>query len=130
LHIIFIEIKGADFNFLKKDGTRSTDISNGMLQIQERFSYVKQYYGKFRDDALEMWRRVRNGEKPFQAVVGIPPQIDPLKDVTWSGAVIGGVETEETEIDVSKSRNNLEAYNSPVVRCETWQSFLRKVTRA
>ncbi len=127
MEVIMVEAKGADFSFLKANGDPNARIGDAAAKVKQRFSYAKQNYWKFRTDALDLWRKVQQGKRLHQAVVGRPLQIDPNKEITWSGAVIAGYERDEFE--VSRKRNLLEDGNSPVIRYYTWQSFLRRIVR-
>lgn len=128
MEVVFVEAKGADFSFLNSDKTHSAYVGKATQQIKNRFAYARDNYHKFRKDVLDIWRAVEDGKRPYQAAVGKPVQIDPNKDVHWSGAVIAGHESDE--LAVSRERSSMESGNSPFIRYHTWQSFIRRLSRA
>ena len=128
LEVIFIEVKGADFNFLNTDGSLNAKVSNATHQVKRRFGVTKDRYSVFKSDVIKNWRRVNEGARPYNAVVGEPLDIDPEKDVICSGVIIAGFETHEHQ--VSRDRNLLEQGHSPPIHYNTWQSFVRRLTRA
>lgn len=128
MNVVFIEVKGADFNFLNRDDTVHADINHAILQVEQRIEYARLNYWKFRDDVLAARRDVEAGKVLYQSMKGKDLLIDPNKDVVYWGIAIGGRETDL--IKDSKTRTRLEYGRSPHIKVESWDSFLRNLRRA
>lgn len=124
MHIKFIEIKGADFNFLNADGTVSKAIKNAEEQIRERFEFVRQGYENFRRESHELRRQVEGGKVIYNSVIGKYGKLlcDSEKEILISGVVIGGRTTDD-HIESNK-KAQMQIGSSPQILFESWDSFL------
>ena len=123
--VTFVEVKGADFHFLNKNGTIAHRIGAASQQVRTRLGAVDRDYETFRIDVHRRRLAAERGEYGGRALVGPRGymQVDPGKDVKTRGLVIGG----RTREDLSESRekHKLERENPRIV-FESWDSLLRK----
>jgi hypothetical protein len=127
MEVIFIEIKGSDFNFINNDGTVSNEIKKAEEQIRERFEYVTKNYEKFRREVYDIKRQVEAGKILYNSKIGDSKKLycDPEKEIMISGCIIGGKTTDDY-LESSK-KAQMQRYNNPSIRFESWNSFLRKI---
>lgn len=125
--IVFVEVKGADFNFLGKDGGVSSRINRAAQQIRERFAYVEQNDEPFRRYVHSLRRDVEQGVQRFNSLLGPKGdlEVDPEKDIRLQGIVIGGRTNNEHR--ESQERHRLER-ETPRIKFESWDSCLRNNT--
>ncbi len=127
MEVIFIEIKGSDFNFINSNGTVSNEIKIAEEQIRERFEYVIKNYELFRREVFEIKRKVESGKTIYNSKVGISQKLhcDPEKDILISGCIIGGKTTDDY-LESSK-KAQMQRYSNPSIKIESWNSFFRKI---
>ncbi len=127
MKVKLIELKGADFNFINADKTFNEKISKAVQQVRSRFGFISKYPEKFRNDAIKHWQDVESGIQVFQSIRGEKLECSPDKVVLYSGAVIGGLET--NEIVESNLKYEMEAGMSPFIKYDSWHSFIRGLRR-
>lgn len=127
MEIIFVEIKGSDFNFINNDGTVSNEIKKAEEQIRERFEYVTKNYELFRRESFDIKRQVESGKILYNSKIGDSQILhcDPEKDILISGYIIGG-KTKEDYLESSK-KAQMQRYSNPSIKFESWNSFFRKI---
>ena len=127
MDLIAIELKGADFNFSTSNEQISSEIHFAAQQIRDRFSHIDSNRESFRRDAHEIRKKVESGVKLYNSKVGPKGSllVDPLKEITWRGVVIGGVARDDDF--ESKEKTKLELNASPRIKYESWTSFIRKL---
>ncbi len=130
--VTLIEIKGADFPLLVHSGgyeTFSKKMEIALSQIKARAGYVYRNYHSFRKEVHRIRMETEQGKGAQDALVGprTPLQVDPNKDVDIRYIVIGG----RTGDDLKESwkRHEYETTSNPPMRMETWDSFLRRLSR-
>lgn len=127
MDVIAIELKGADFNFSTKTGQISSDIYLAAQQVRDRFAHIDSNREGFRRSVHEIRKKVESGAVLYNSHIGSKGDllVDPLKEITWRGVVIGGVSRDD-EFE-SKERTKLELNTSPHIKYESWTSFIRKL---
>ncbi len=130
--VTLIEVKGADFPLLVHNGgyeTFSRKMEIALSQIKARAGYVFRNYPEFRERVHQIRIQVERGESLYHALLGPygSLQVDPNKDVEIRYLVIGG----RTGDDLSESwkRHEYEVTHTPPMRIETWDTFLRRLSR-
>ena len=127
MNIFIIELKGADFNFSTATGQISSEISLAAQQVRDRFFHIDSNRESFRRSAHEIRKKVESGSILYNSKLGPagPLLVDPLKEITWQGVVIGGI-SKDDDFE-SKEKTKLEINSSPHIKYESWTSFLRKL---
>ncbi|SRR6266700_1025380 len=125
MSIILIEIKGAHFSFLNRNGSIAADINLASQQMFERLCYIQDNYEAFRRESHIIRRAVEGGAMKHRSLLGPNGflHVDPEKDVTFRGVVVGG--RTRDDYDESHVRHRLEK-NNLNVRFESWDSWVRK----
>lgn len=127
MDVIALELKGADFNFSTSNGQISAEIYLAAQQVRDRFSHIDSNREGFRRSVHEVRKKVESGSKLYNSVIGPKGAllVDPMKEITWRGVVIGGVARDDDF--ESKEKTKLELNASPHIKYESWTSFLRKL---
>lgn len=127
MSVVAIEIKGADFSFSTSTGSISAEVYLAAQQVRDRFAHIESNREVFRRSVHEMRDKVESGISMHNSKLGPKGKllVDPLKDITWKGVVIGGVVRDDEH--ESKERTKLELNASPHIKYESWASFLRKM---
>ncbi|WP_407715486.1 Shedu anti-phage system protein SduA domain-containing protein [Comamonas testosteroni] len=127
MSVVAIEVKGAEFAFSTEAGLIAAEINHAAKQVRDRFSHIDGNREGFRRWAHELRRRVEGGEIAYNSVIGPHGSllVDPLKDITWRGVVIGGYARDDAY--ESRERSKLELNASPHIRYESWDSLIRKL---
>lgn len=125
MHIFFVEVKGANFHFVNADGSIHADINEAARQVRERIAETSQTYHESRHRMHQIRAEVEAGKQRYNSVAGsgTPLKVDPQKDIRMFGLVIGGTTRDDAE--ESRLRNQWET-DSPNIRFESWNSWLRK----
>ena len=130
--VTLIEVKGADFQLLtNRSGykTFSSKIDIAQKQILEKNGYIYRNYEMFRKEMHKIRRKVERGEHCYNSLLG--PQgrlyVDPEKDITIRYVVIGGRTV--NDLEESGKRHDFEHITNPPIHLETWDSWLRKLSR-
>lgn len=127
MSVVAIEVKGAEFSFSTEAGLIAAEIGHAAKQVRDRFDHIDSNREGFRRWVHELRSRVETGEAKYNSVIG--PQglllVDPLKDITWNGVVVGG----HARVDAyeSRERTKLEQNVSPHIRYESWDSLIKKL---
>lgn len=130
MEVVLIEVKGAEFSFSNKDGSIAADINYAAQQIRERFYHIRSNYEFFRRNCYDIRRAVEAGITKYNSLLGPNGylHVDPDKDITYRGVIIGGRSRDDHH--ESKLKSELEFSASPHIRYESWDSWLRKLTRS
>lgn len=125
MSVTFIEIKGASFKFLNKDGRFASDINEGAEQIEARLAYIDKNYESFRRRIHQLRQEAIDGTCPHNAICDENRYlgVDTNKDIVVSGIVIGG-RTANDRLE-SELKWNKEKVQSNI-RYESWDSWYRK----
>ncbi|CAI1933236.1 Shedu immune nuclease family protein [Serratia fonticola] len=131
MDIILIEVKGANFNLVNANnyGSFNYKVRDAAEQIQKRLGVVYRNYESFRKDAHEKRMKVLSGDLIHNAFVGPESckQVDPNKDVNIRSIIIGGRTV--NDLEESKKRHDYEINSTPPIRIESWDTWLRRLTR-
>ena len=132
MKIILIEVKGADFTFSTKAGAVAEGINFAAQQLRERFYTILSSYESFRRNAHLIRRSVEAGHQkynslPSSGLKGGRLLVDSEKDIDVSGVVIGG-RTRDDLLE-SKLKFQMGSSSNPYIIYESWDSWLRKLTR-
>ncbi len=131
MDVVFIEIKGADFNLVNQDsyGAFAHKINQAADQIRTRLGYVYRNWDDFRHKAHKIRASAIRGESIHNAFLG--PlwrlEVDPNKDITIRTVVIGG--RTQDDLTESQKRHDYESRVTPSIKIESWDSWLRKIQR-
>lgn len=131
MEVTLIEIKGADYKLINGNSYQdfSAKTNQAVQQIRRRLGYVTRHYEAFRNHVHQLREAAENNEEGLVALVG--PQgrlgVDPDKDVNIHTVVIGGRSVDD--LNESRLRHEYERGNSPSIRVESWDSWLKKVPR-
>jgi hypothetical protein len=131
MDVTLIEIKGADYNLI--NGNSYADFSaktnQAVQQIRRRIGYITRNYEEFRKLVNEIRIHVESGNSKFNSFIG--PQgmlgVDPNKDINLHTVVIGG--RSKNDLHESRLRHEYERGNSPSIRIESWDSWIKKSYR-
>ena len=131
MDIILIEVKGANFNLINANsyGSFNHKVSDAAEQIQKRLGIIYRNYELFRKNAHEKRMKALSGDLIHNAFVGPEScvQVDPNKDVYIRSVVIGGRTV--NDLEESKKRHDYEMRSTPPIRIESWDTWLRRLTR-
>lgn len=129
MHVILVEIKGANFDFVNARGAVAADINLAAQQIRERFHQIQSSYEPFRRQAHVIRGEVEKGKRRYGSVMGPNGylHVDPEKDIYVRGAVIGGRTRDDYE--ESRIRHQL-TLATPHTSFDSWTSWLRRIIPA
>ncbi|MRZ79952.1 DUF4263 domain-containing protein [Paeniclostridium sordellii] len=130
MNVYLIEIKGADFNFINKNSYKFNEkISEASQQIDTRLGFVFRNYMYFKKYIHDVRRRIENGEILFNSFTGPISNlyVDSDKDINIYTVIIGGRTGDDYR--ESKLRHDYEMKSILKTKLETWDTFLRKLTR-
>jgi antiviral defense system Shedu protein SduA len=125
MEVVMVEVKGADFTFLKNNNKRAWRINDGVQQIEERFVYVKSNYQSFLRESHSLRKFILAAGRKYNSTVGPKglPYVDPGKEIYLLGVVIGG----RTKDDIREINNKWQFENRTAkITLESWDSWLRK----
>ena len=130
MEVILIEVKGADFTFSNADGAVAASINYAAQQMRGRFYHIRSNYEWFRRNVHEIRSSVEAGPHRYNSLLGPKGSllVDPHKDVSYRGVVIGG-RARDDRLE-SKLKTEMEFSASPWINFESWDSWLRRLTRA
>ena len=83
----------------------------------------------------EIRKKVESGSKLYNSVIGPKGAllVDPMKEITWRGVVIGGVAEmmilKSKEKKKKKKKKTKLELNASHIKYESWTSFLRKLNQ-
>jgi hypothetical protein len=131
MDVTLIEIKGANYNLINGNSYEdfSAKTNQAVQQIRRRIGYIRRNYEKFCNFVHYVRQTVENGETKFNAFVGPKGKlcVDPNKDINVHTVVIGG--RSKDDLNESRLRHEYEMGNSPPIRIESWDSWIKKSRR-
>lgn len=131
MDIIFIEVKGAEFNLLNTNHYKAFNhkITEAAGQISQRLGIIFRELNGFRNKAHVIRQRAESGERLCNAFLGPRSKldVDPDKDINIRCVVIGG--RTQNDLEESTKRQDYEAQTTPPVRVESWDTWLRRLQR-
>lgn len=131
MDVTLVEIKGADYRLINGNSYQdfSAKTNQAVQQIRGRLGYVIRHYEAFRTHVHRVREAAEAGREGVKALVGPQGclQVDPDKDVKVHTVVIGGRSVDD--LNESRLRHEYERGNSPSIRIESWDSWLKKVPR-
>ncbi|MTI62210.1 MAG: DUF4263 domain-containing protein [Firmicutes bacterium] len=130
MKIHLIEIKGANFNFLNKYTNKiNENINEATQQIDSRSSFIDKNYEYFRRKTHEYREKAESNTLNFHYLQSEKNlYVDKNKDIVVdSFIVIGGRSTNDEE--ESRIRDGYERKSGYRMQLETWDSFIRQLTR-
>ena len=131
MEVIVIEIKGADFSFSNSSSYRnmSFKINEAAQQVRRKLNFINANYNEFRAFVHKVREQVELGRNIYNSLLGPNGylHVDPNKDICVSGVLIGG--NCKDDLYESKLRHEFETTSSSKIRVESWDSWMRKLTR-
>lgn len=129
MDVYLIEIKGANFNLLNSNGDFNKQIENASRQIDTRLGNYHRRYEEFRQMFHRVRQDVENGEQRYNSFLGPRSKllVDFNKDVNIHTVIIGG-RTNDDYVE-SKRRQDFEYNKNIKIKLETWDSWIRKLSR-
>ncbi|WP_420428101.1 Shedu immune nuclease family protein [Algiphilus sp.] len=131
MEVTLIEIKGSDYKLINGNSYQdfSAKTNQAVQQIRRRLGYVTRNYEAFRKHVHTLREAAERNGEGLVALVGPHGclRVDPDKDVNIHTVVIGGRSVDD--LNESRLRHEYERGNSPSIRVESWDSWLKKVPR-
>lgn len=131
MEVTLIEIKGANYNLINANSYEnfSAKTTDAIKQINSRIGYIHRNYKDFKKFVHEIRISIESGNPKFNSFVGSKGNlgVDPNKDIILSTVVIGG--RSKDDLKESKLRHNHEMRQSPPIRIESWDSWIKKSRR-
>ncbi|MCL2571240.1 MAG: DUF4263 domain-containing protein [Defluviitaleaceae bacterium] len=133
MDVTLIEIKGADFPLLTNrggyKGVFASKIDIALNQVLDRYRYIYGSSDIFRKEVHRIRRDVENGKCRYNSLLGPRGylQVDPEKDIVIRNVIIGGRTVDD--LNESRKRHDFENRATPPMHLETWDSWLRKLSR-
>lgn len=131
MNVTLIEIKGANYNLVNGNNYEdfSAKTNQAVQQIRKRLGYIARNYEEFRKFVHEVRSSVEAGESKFNSFVGPKGKlgVDPNKDIYLHTIVIGG--RSKDDLNESRLRYEYERGQSPSIRVESWDSWIKKARR-
>lgn len=131
MDVTLIEIKGANYNLITGNsyGDFSAKTNQSVQQIRRRLGYITRNSEEFRKFVHETRGAVERGESRYSSFVGPEGflKVDPNKDINLHTVVIGGRSNDD--LKESRLRHDYERGNSPAIRVESWDSWIKKSRR-
>ena len=130
MKVIFIEVKGANFNLYNQSGYEqlNSNITGAQEQILRRFKAAEQ--PNFKDKCHELREKAENGGKiECKYLVGSKGKlkVDPAKEIIIDSIIIGG--RMKDDLKESSKRNSFEKFNNYRIKLESWDSWIAKLSR-
>ena len=131
MEVILIEIKGANYNlitqgnydnFSSKTNEAVQQLRNRTFCLHENISYFRKHFHKVR-------KKAEAGKYICHTLVGPlgKLQVDSRKEIIIKRVCIGGRSIDD--VKESRLRHEYEYGQSPTIRIESWDSFLKKLDR-
>lgn len=132
MDVTLIEIKGANYSLINKNQYQdfSAKTNQAVQQIKKRLGYITRNYEVFRKFTHDVRKEVESGATKYNSFVGPKGNnlyVDSNKDISLHTIVIGG--RSKNDIEESELRHNYEYNQSPPIKIESWDSWLKKVQR-
>lgn len=130
MKIRLIEIKGADFNLLNKGSNKlNEDMNCATQQMDTRWSYIERNYEYFRKKVHDYRMKAENNTLNFLYLQGNKNlYVDKDKNIVVSSSIVIGGRTTDDLIE-SQVRDDYERRSGYKRKIESWDSFLKKLTR-
>lgn len=130
MKIRLIEIKGADFNLLNKETNKINEIMNyASQQMDTRWSYIERNYEYFRKKVHEYREKAENNTLNYLYLKGDKTlYVDKDKNIVISKSIVIGGRTTDDLIE-SQVKDDFERRSGYRRKIESWDSFLKKLTR-
>lgn len=132
MDVYLIELKGGKHALRRTDhyGSFRAAVQEGRDQLIRRASWVERHYGEFCRFVHQVRRAVEAGQRPYRAFPGPKHRllVDPEKDIKLHLILIGGRTSRELEDSQARHREDQAARFH--METETWDSWIRKLTRA
>ena len=131
MSVTLIEIKGSDFFLVNQGGYEklASKVEEAAGQLRERIGYVNRNYEQFRRKVHEIRKSVEAGKSIYNSLLGPKGglQVDADKDINIYGVLICG----RTRDDLKESikRQDFEYNIKPSIKLESWDTWLRKLSR-
>lgn len=131
MDVTLIEIKGADYRLINGNNYQdfSSKTNQAVQRIRRRLGYITRQYEAFRTYIHQVRQAAEQGNSKLKSLVG--PRgllyVDPNKDINIHTVVIGGRSVDD--LNESRLRHEYERGNSPSIRIESWDSWLKKMPR-
>ena len=132
MDVVFIEVKGANFNLFNQSGYRQphADISKADQQIRDRLdSLYYQNMNKFRKKCHIFRDEAEKGSCRVKYLLGPEEKlmVDPNKEIKIRTVIIGG----RTRDDYQESleRQKFERSHTIPITLESWDSWIKKLKR-
>lgn len=131
MDVTLVEIKGANYNLINANSYEdfSAKTNQAVQQIRRRIGSITRNYDTFRKFVHNVRQAVEAGETKYNSFVGPKGNlgVDPNKDINLHTVVIGG--RSKDDLNESRLRHEYEMGNSPSIRVESWDSWLKKSRR-
>ncbi|SDH52966.1 Shedu immune nuclease family protein [Desulfosporosinus hippei] len=131
MDVYLIEVKGSNFNLVNSGNYEklSSKVEEATGQIRERLQIIYNNYEKYRVEFHKIRKTVESGTKIYNSFIGPYGDllVDPDKDVNIHPVVIAG--RTNNDLMESRKRQAFEFYSKPTIKLETWDSWIRKLTR-
>ena len=131
MDVVFVEVKGANFNLLNNDHYKEFNhkVNQAAGQIRERVAHVFRNLPTFRSHVHAIRARAEAGESVYNAFLGPQKRLEVSgeKDINIRTVVIGGRTVNDRE--ESEKRQNYELGRVPPIRIESWDTWLRRLQR-
>lgn len=131
MDVILIEVKGADYSLINGNNYKdfSAKTNQAVQQIRKRLGYITRHYEDFRKYVHGIREIVDSGQEQYNSLIGPKGklEVDPNKDINIHTIVIGG--RSKDDLNESRLRYEYERGQSPSIRIESWDSWLKKIQR-
>lgn len=132
MDVFLIEIKGANFNILNQGFYQKFNfgIEAAIGQIRDRLGYIHRNMEEFRKNIHLVRERVISGESLHNSFCGPDNsvRVDKNKDINIHNVIIGGRTIDD--LKESRKRHDFEWSLSLPIKVESWDTFLRKLSRS
>lgn len=131
MDVYLIELKDGKHALRRSNhyGSFRASVQEGRDQLISRADWVEHHYGEFRQFVHQVRQSVEAGQRPYRAFPGprYQLQVDPEKDIKLHLVFIGGRTSQDLED--SQARHREDQASRFHLETETWDSWLRKLTR-
>ncbi|POY44202.1 DUF4263 domain-containing protein [Avibacterium gallinarum] len=132
MDVIFIEIKGANFNLINSTGYKDfhSDIHKAAKQLRDRIDIsVYHDYDNFRKECHSIREKIENNKYSPHHLLSPKGKllVDPNKDICLKTVIIGG--RSQNDYDESRERHKFERDHAIPIELDSWDSWLNRVIR-
>lgn len=132
MDVIFVEVKGANFNLINSTGYKDfhSDIHKAAKQLRDRIDIsVYSKYDEFRKHCHSIREDIENNK--FTSRYLLSPKgkllVDPNKDICLRTVIIGG--RSQNDYEESLERHKYERDHAIPIELDSWDSWLNRVRR-